>query len=64
MSSPLTDSDLMPSGKYEGTQMEDVPASYLLWFEQQDDCPSDVQAYIEWARSALVAEVKHGAKLW
>lgn len=60
----LKDSDPCPYGKYEGTVMEDVPASYLLWAEQQDNCPPEVRAYIEWARSALVAEVKHGSKLW
>jgi uncharacterized protein (DUF3820 family) len=64
MNAILQDSDLCPCGKYDLTRMEDVPASYLLFWEQQDDCPPAVLAYIEWARSALVAEVKHGAKLW
>lgn len=27
----LTDTDPMPFGKYKGTPMQDVPASYLHW---------------------------------
>lgn len=27
----MTDTDLMPFGKYRGVRLEDVPASYLLW---------------------------------
>lgn len=61
----LNDSDPCPCGKYEDTIMEDVPASYLLWWEQEENCPPEVLAYIEWARSALIAEIAHGgAKLW
>lgn len=60
----LNDNDLCPEGKYQDTRMEDVPASYLLWWEQQPDCPPLVRGYIEWARNALKAEIEHGAKLW
>jgi hypothetical protein len=28
---PLTDTDLMPWGKYKGTPMQDVPADYFFW---------------------------------
>jgi hypothetical protein len=31
----LTDTDLMPWGKYKGQPMQDVPASYLHWFWTQ-----------------------------
>jgi uncharacterized protein (DUF3820 family) len=27
----LTDTSLMPFGKFKGLQMQDVPAKYLLW---------------------------------
>ena len=27
----MTDTDLMPFGKYKGTAMANVPADYLLW---------------------------------
>lgn len=63
---PLGDADPCPYEKYAGTPMEDIPASYLLWLDQQDsikDYP-EVKGYIDWARTCLVAEVKHGAKFW
>lgn len=60
----LQDSDLCPCEKYEGTEMEFVPASYLLWWEQQSTCPPEVKGYVDWARSALEAEVKMGSRLW
>ncbi len=28
----MKDTDLMPFGKYKGLQMQEVPASYLLWY--------------------------------
>lgn len=65
MNKRLEDHDRCPWGKYEGTPMEDIPASYLLWVEQQDPPPPPkMQAYIDWARSALEQEVHHGSKLW
>ena len=34
----LTDEDQMPFGRYKGTRMQDVPASYLhwLWTNEKD----------------------------
>lgn len=32
-----SDDDLMPFGKHKGEPMQDVPASYLLWFSRQDE---------------------------
>lgn len=52
----LTDSDLMPFGKYKGSKMEDVPASYLLWLWNDDVSHPGVRAYIEDAMSALEKE--------
>lgn len=31
----LDDSTLMPFGKHEGERLDEVPASYLLWFEKE-----------------------------
>lgn len=31
-----TDNTRMPFGKHAGTPLADVPASYLLWFYEQD----------------------------
>lgn len=35
MSNQLTETDLMPFGKYKGEEMQDVPASYLLWLRDE-----------------------------
>lgn len=37
MDKELTDTDLMPFGKHKGTEMQDVPASYLLWLWDEMD---------------------------
>ena len=42
----MTDSNLMPYGKYKGTKMIDVPASYLLWLYENNKCSGEVKAYI------------------
>lgn len=59
----LTDTDLMPFGKYKGTPMQDVPASYLHWLwssgKQSDNlCP--VADYIRRNLSALKQEHRDG----
>jgi len=44
----MTDSDLMPFGKYKGERMEKVPATYLSWIIDQpwiNKWP-DVEKYI------------------
>ena len=33
----MTDSDLMPFGKYKGTKMANVPAKYLIWLYENTD---------------------------
>lgn len=33
---PATDKTIMPFGKHEGLPLESVPASYLVWFYEQD----------------------------
>ena len=35
----LTDESIMPWGKYKGETLENIPASYLLWLE--DNIKSD-----------------------
>ena len=32
---PMTDKSIMPFGKHVGKKLEQVPASYLLWFADQ-----------------------------
>jgi hypothetical protein len=61
---PLIDSDPMPYGKkHKGEPMEEVPASYLLWIEDEwDQVPPDLQKYINENRQCL--EDKVNSKAW
>ena len=49
---PLTDEDIMPSGKYGPTgaegplKMIDVPAKYLLYIYENNMCNNRVKEYI------------------
>lgn len=43
----LTDTDLMPFGKYKGERMIDVPDDYLIFLMKDDLKPGDVRTYIE-----------------
>ena len=59
----LEDTDPMPFGKYKGTAMQDVPASYFhyLWTTgMKEDKHSAVAAYIRKSLSALQQEYKDG----
>lgn len=44
---PLKDDDIMPSGKWQGTKMVDVPAKYLLYVYENDMCNARVKQYVE-----------------
>lgn len=60
---PLDDLSLMPFGKYKGTLMQDVPASYLHWLWTNGlDKNSDVADYIKRNKEALKKE--HPDGLW
>ena len=54
----MKDDDLMPFGKYKGTQMINVPASYLLWLYETIDAGL-VKDYIENNLDVLKQEVKN-----
>lgn len=54
----LTDESIMPTGKYKGEKMENVPAWYLLWLEGQKMCPQSVKDYIEENRQVLEKQEK------
>lgn len=62
---PLTDTSPMPFGKYKGTPMQDVPASYLFWLwsngkEHERTCP--VHDYIR--RNLDVLRTEHPDGIW
>lgn len=54
----MEDNDLMPWGKYQGTKMLDVPASYLIWIYENNKCSGDVKKYIEENMQCLKDELK------
>ncbi|MCC8153253.1 MAG: DUF3820 family protein [Tannerellaceae bacterium] len=43
----LNDRTPMPYGKYKGTKMANVPASYLLWLYDNKKANIYIQEYIE-----------------
>jgi uncharacterized protein (DUF3820 family) len=55
----MEDSDLMPFGKYKGKEMQDVPASYLLYLYNEVDLYGKVKDYIEENMDVLKEEVKN-----
>lgn len=58
----LTDTSPMPWGKHQGQQMQNVPASYLIWLYENDKCSADVKAYIFNNLETLRLEVKQKIK--
>ncbi|MDR1223260.1 MAG: DUF3820 family protein [Tannerella sp.] len=54
----LTDSSLMPFGRYKGEKMANVPARYLMWLYDNKKCNDDVKGYIEDNMDVLKAEIK------
>lgn len=58
----LTDESLMPWGKYQGDEMINVPASYLIWLYDNNKCSGDVKAYIEDNYDVLNEEVQRASQ--
>ena len=54
----LTDSSPFPFVKYQGTEMIDVPAKYLLWLLNNGLKDGNVKDYIIDVKEALEQEVK------
>lgn len=46
----------MPFGKHEGAALEDVPASYLLWLIEQNECPQMIKNYVAMHEKTLQQE--------
>lgn len=53
----LTDTDLMPFGKYKRQKMQDVPASYLLYLYDLGSTYGDLKTYIEDNKDVLEKEI-------
>jgi uncharacterized protein (DUF3820 family) len=58
----LEDTDLMPWGKYKGQEMQDVPATYLIWLLENEKCSGDVKNYILENKEVLELEIKQNGK--
>jgi hypothetical protein len=66
---PLTDKDIIPSGKYKkggleggetGVKMEDVPAKYLIYIYDNFMCDDRVRAYIDSNIDVIREQAKRG----
>jgi len=58
----MDDNSKMPFGKYQGTKMANVPASYLLWIFENNKCTAEVALYINRNLDVLQEEVKRAEK--
>lgn len=56
----INDDTPMPWGKYKGTPMEDVPASYLLWLYDVGTKDNDIMHYIRENLDVLQKELNNG----
>lgn len=59
----MEDTDLMPFGKFKDSEMQEVPAQYLLWLHRNSDQEfrakyPQVFEYIDDCMQALEEEVK------
>ena len=48
----------MPFGKYKGTEMANIPASYLIWIYENNKCSLEVIKYVRDNLDVLTEEVK------
>ena len=56
----MNDNSLMPYGKYIGTKMANVPASYLMWLWDNNKACAEVREYIKENMDVLKMELKNG----
>lgn len=55
----VDDNTLFPFGRYRGTKICNVPATYLIWaYEEVDHLDKDIKAYIEDNMDLLKEEAK------
>jgi len=56
-----TDTTLMPFGKYKGKELQDIPASYLLWLYNEGLNHLQLKEYIEDNMEVLEKEIEENA---
>lgn len=49
----------MPYGKHKGVEMQEVPASYLIWLYENDKCSDSVKEYVEDNLEILKSEINN-----
>lgn len=54
----MTDKSKIPSGKFKGEALANVPADYLLWLLQNGKCFGELKRYIEDNEEVLLQEVE------
>lgn len=52
----MTDTSLMPFGKYRGNKLANVPANYLIWLYDNNKVGGELKKYIEDNRALLDLE--------
>lgn len=50
----------MPYGKHKGVEMQDVPATYLMWMYDNKKLDRAVSAYVEENMDVLQKEIDEG----
>lgn len=58
----MTDSSIMPFGKYAGEKMANIPPAYLLWIFENNKCTPEVASYIADNLEVLKAEINYENK--
>lgn len=53
-------SSVMPFGKYKGTELDEVPASYLMWLYENDCKEPFVKSYIEKNLDGIKKQIEDG----
>lgn len=58
----MTDTSLMPFGKFKNAKMANVPADYLLWLHKEGKCFGELKRYIEENLDVLKEEIELAKK--
>ncbi len=58
----LKDSSLMPTGKYAGIKMANVPASHLIWIYENNRATISVRTYVKENLELLTIEASYEDK--
>lgn len=54
----MNDDTIMRFGAHMGKPLGEVPANYLMWFYNEENCPEDLKEYIEDNMEVIESENK------